>query len=85
MINSKLFLGELELITMTDDFYTCVNKTRRKSSCIYAHSTVKLTHGVVHFIHRVYMLRKKNRKLKRVDKSKSMRVQNHCCVWMSAK
>ena len=25
-INSKLFSGELELITMTDDFFACVNK-----------------------------------------------------------
>ena len=54
MINSKLFLGELELITITDDFFTCVNRTRRKSSCICAHSSVKLTREVVHFIHRVY-------------------------------
>ena len=54
MINSKLFWGELELITMTDDFFTCVNRTCRKSSCICAHSTVKLTCGVVHFIHRMY-------------------------------
>ena len=54
MINSKLFWGKLRLITMTDDFFTCVNKTHRKLSCIYAHPTVKLTHGVVHFIHRAY-------------------------------
>ena len=53
MINSKLFWGKLELITMTDDFFICVNRTRRKSSCICAHSFVKLTRGVVHFIHRV--------------------------------
>ena len=54
MINSKLFWGELKLITMTNNFFICMNITRRKSSCICAHSTVKLTHGVVHFIHREY-------------------------------
>ena len=45
MINSKLFLSELELITLADDFLLCVNKTRRQSSCFAAHSTVKLTRG----------------------------------------
>ena len=45
MINSKLFLSELELITLADDFLLCVNKTRRLSSCFAAHSTVKLTRG----------------------------------------
>ena len=47
-INSKLFWGELELITITDDFFTY------KLSCICAHSSIKLTRKVVHFIHRVY-------------------------------
>ena len=45
MINSKLFLSELELITLADDYLLCVNKTRRQSSCFAAHSTVKLTLG----------------------------------------
>ena len=54
MINSKLLWGKLELITMTYDFLICVKRACLKSSCICAHSTVKLTRGVVHFIHRVY-------------------------------
>ena len=49
MINSKLFLSELELITLADDFLLCVNKTRRQSSYFAAHSTVKLTRGKGHF------------------------------------
>ena len=49
MINSKLFLSELELITLADDFLLCVNKTRRQSSCFAALSTVKLTRGKGHF------------------------------------
>ena len=49
MINSKLFLRELELITLADDFLLCVNKTRRQLSCFAAHSTVKLTRGKGHF------------------------------------
>ena len=56
---------------MTDDFFTCVNKTCHKLSCICVHSTIKVTHGKVHFIHRVYMPWKQNSKLKRVDNSKS--------------
>ena len=86
MINSKLFWSELELITMTDNFFTCVKKTHHKSSCICAHSTVKLTRGVVHFIHRVYIPLKKNRKLKQVDKSevnessKSLLCMNECKI-----
>ena len=41
MINIKLLWGELKLITMTDDFFTCVNKTRHKSSCIWPESSLE--------------------------------------------
>ena len=64
MINSKLFWGDIELITMTDDFFIRVNRTRRKLSCICAHSTVKLTRGVVHFIHRMYYAPEAEQKIK---------------------
>ena len=48
-IDSKLVLGELELITITDNFFT---------------SSVKLTPEVVHFIHRVYYAPEEERKVK---------------------
>ena len=49
---------------MTDDFLICVNRTRRKWSFICTHSTMKLTRGVVHFIHRMYYAPKAEQKIK---------------------
>ena len=70
----------LSWLWLLDNFFPMWTKSC-KSSCICAPSAVKLTCGGVHFIHRVYMARKQNSKLKRVDKLKSLWVQNRCCVF----